>query len=69
MVPHQLADFRARGASLVDPAGNVVLATSTNGLLVITQLQPITLIFSVSEDYLPQIQQQLRQGHRMTVEA
>ncbi len=56
------------GLRLVDP-GNVVLATSTNGLLVITQLQPITLIFGVAEDYLPQIQQQLRQGHRMTVEA
>ena len=56
------------GLRLVDP-GNVVLATSTNGLLVITQLRPITIIFSVSEDYLPQIQEQVRQGHRMTVEA
>lgn len=56
------------GLRLVDP-GNVVLATSTNGLLVITQLQPISIIFSVAEDYLPQIQQQLREGHRMTVEA
>lgn len=56
------------GLRLVDP-GNVVLATSTNGLLVITQLQPITIIFSIAEDYLPQIQEQLRQGHRMIVEA
>jgi membrane fusion protein, multidrug efflux system len=56
------------GLRLVDP-GNVVLSTSTNGLLVIAQLQPITIIFSISEDYLPQIQQQLRLRHRMTVEA
>ena len=39
-------------------------ANSTTPLVVITQLQPITVIFSVAEDYLPQIQQQLRQGHR-----
>jgi membrane fusion protein, multidrug efflux system len=37
--------------------------------VVITQLQPITVIFSVAEDYLPQIQQQLHAGHRMTVDA
>jgi membrane fusion protein, multidrug efflux system len=56
------------GLRLVDP-GNIVHASDTNGLLVITQLQPIAVIFSVAEDYLPQIQQQLRQGHRLPVEA
>lgn len=56
------------GLSLVDP-GNIVHAADTNGLLVITQLQPITVIFSVAEDYLPQIQQQLRLGHELVVDA
>jgi membrane fusion protein, multidrug efflux system len=56
------------GLRLVDP-GNIVQANSTTALVVITQLQPITVIFSVAEDYLPQIQEQLRQGHRMTVDA
>jgi len=56
------------GLRLVDP-GNIVQANSTTTLVVITQLQPITVIFSVSEDDLPRIQQQLRAGHRLTVEA
>jgi membrane fusion protein, multidrug efflux system len=56
------------GLRLVDP-GNIVQANSTTALVVITQLQPITVIFSIAEDYLPQIQQQLRQGHKMSVDA
>jgi multidrug efflux system membrane fusion protein len=56
------------GLRLVDP-GNIVQANSTTPLVVVTQLQPITVIFSVAEDYLPQIQQQLRQGHTMAVAA
>jgi membrane fusion protein, multidrug efflux system len=56
------------GLRLVDP-GNIVQANSTTALVVITQLQPITAIFSIAEDYLPQIQEQLHAGHRMTVDA
>jgi len=56
------------GLRLVDP-GNIVHATDTTGLLVITQLQPISVIFSVAEDYLPQIMQQLRRGTRLSVDA
>jgi len=56
------------GLRLVD-VGNVVLASSTNGLLVITQVQPINVTFSVAEDYLPQIQKQMAHGNRLTVEA
>jgi membrane fusion protein, multidrug efflux system len=52
----------------VDP-GNVVHAANTNALVVIAQLQPITVIFSPSEDFLPAIQRQLKAGHKMTVEA
>jgi multidrug efflux system membrane fusion protein len=53
---------------LVD-MGNIVHPSDTNPLVVITQLEPITVIFSVAEDYLPQIQQQLRQGRRLAVDA
>ena len=40
------------GLRLVDP-GNIVHATDANGLLVITQIQPISVIFTVAEDDLP----------------
>ncbi|MFZ0087558.1 MAG: MdtA/MuxA family multidrug efflux RND transporter periplasmic adaptor subunit [Candidatus Acidiferrales bacterium] len=56
------------GLRLLDP-GNIVTSGSTTPLVVITQLQPITVIFSVAEDYLPQIQKQLRTGNKMSVEA
>jgi len=56
------------GLRLVDP-GNIVQANSTTPLVVVTQLQPITVIFTVAEDYLPQIQQQLHAGHRLDVVA
>jgi multidrug efflux system membrane fusion protein len=56
------------GLRLVDP-GNIVQANSTTALVVITQLQPITVIFSPAEDDLPPIQQQLLKGKRLTVDA
>jgi membrane fusion protein, multidrug efflux system len=56
------------GLRLVDP-GNIVQANSTTPLVVVTQLQPITVIFTIAEDDLPQIQKQLRAGHKMVVYA
>ena len=56
------------GLRLVDP-GNIVQANSNTALVVITQLQPITVIFSIAEDFLAQIQQQLRQGKKLPVDA
>jgi len=56
------------GLRLVD-AGNIVHATDTNGLLVITQLQPISVIFSLPQDQLPQVMAKLRAGVQMSVEA
>ena len=56
------------GLRLVDE-GNIVQANSTSPLVVITQLQPITVIFNVAEDDLPQIQKQLRQGKQLVVDA
>src|SRR5207244_6512052 len=43
------------GLRLVD-AGNIVHASDTMPLIIITQLEPITVIFGVAEDLLPQIQ-------------
>jgi multidrug efflux system membrane fusion protein len=56
------------GLRLVDP-GNIVHAADTNGLLVVTQIQPIAVVFSVAEDYLGRIQPQLRRGRRLSVDA
>jgi multidrug efflux system membrane fusion protein len=56
------------GLRLVDP-GNIVHATDTNGLAVITQLQPITVVFTIPEDSLPQVMKKLHAGERLTVEA
>jgi len=56
------------GLRLVD-TGNLVQANGTNPLVVVTQLQPITVIFSVAEDYLPSIEKQLRAGQRLEVDA
>jgi membrane fusion protein, multidrug efflux system len=56
------------GLRLVDP-GNIVQANSTTALVVVTQLQPITVIFNVAEDYLSEIEPQLRHGKKMKVEA
>lgn len=56
------------GLRLVDP-GNIVTSGATTALVVITQLQPITVIFSVAEDYLPQIQKQMRTGQKLPVDA
>jgi multidrug efflux system membrane fusion protein len=66
---HITAPFDGRvGLRLVDP-GNVVQANGTNPLVVLTQQQPITAIFTVSEDVVGDIQTQLRRGAQLTVEA
>jgi membrane fusion protein, multidrug efflux system len=47
------------GLRLVDP-GNTVFAGSGSTLVVLTQLQPITVVFNVSEDDVPRVQAQLQ---------
>jgi len=56
------------GLRLVD-IGNIVHATDTNGLLVITQLQPIAVLFSLPQDQLPKVVERMHTGRQMTVEA
>jgi multidrug efflux system membrane fusion protein len=56
------------GLRLVDP-GNFVQTTDTNGLVVITQLQPITVIFTIPEDAIPSVVEKLKRGVRLPVDA
>src|SRR6202000_682448 len=56
------------GLRLVDP-GNTVFSGSSSTLVVITQLQPITVVFNVSEDDLPQVQAQTKGGRSLEVDA
>jgi multidrug efflux system membrane fusion protein len=49
------------GFRLVDP-GNIVHANDQNGMLTITQLQPISVIFTAPEDRLPVINEELKSG-------
>lgn len=56
------------GLRLVDP-GNIVHAADPNGMVVITQLQPIAVLFTIPEDSLPQITQKLRAGAHLPADA
>ncbi len=56
------------GLRLVDQ-GNIVHVSDTNGLVVITQLQPITVVFPIPEDNLPQVLAGLKGGRHMPVVA
>jgi len=56
------------GLRLVDP-GNMVHASDPNGLVVITQVQPIAVLFTIPEDNLNAVLKRLRSGQHMPVEA
>jgi multidrug efflux system membrane fusion protein len=54
------------GLRLVDP-GNIVQANGTTPLATVTQLQPITVIFTVAEDHIAEIVEQMKGGKALTV--
>ncbi len=56
------------GLRLVDP-GNIVHATDTGGLLLITQVQPIAVIFTLPQDQLQQVFEKLHKGAQLAAEA
>jgi multidrug efflux system membrane fusion protein len=56
------------GLRLIDP-GNIVHATDAGGLVVITQIDPIAVVFTIAEDALPQVMRQVRNGAQLPVEA
>jgi len=63
------AKFTGRvGLRLVDP-GNIVQSNSTAPLVVITQIEPISVLFPVAENDLPPIYQKMRAGASLTVDA
>ncbi|GAU02329.1 multidrug transporter [Burkholderia stabilis] len=56
------------GLRQVDP-GNYVTPGDSTGIVVITQLQPMSVIFTTSEDNLPQILKQVNAGQKLSVTA
>ncbi len=56
------------GLRQVDP-GNIVHASDTNGIVVITQLQPITVVYTIPQDNLPVVLKLLQAGQRIAVDA
>jgi multidrug efflux system membrane fusion protein len=55
------------GLRQVDP-GNIVRASDSNGLVVITQLQPISVRFTIPEDNVPSIMKKLQAGEKLPVD-
>jgi multidrug efflux system membrane fusion protein len=49
--------------------GNMIHANDANGLAVITQLQPIAVLFSLAEDAIPRVVKQMNAGVKLPVEA
>lgn len=56
------------GLRLVDP-GNFVQTSDTTGLFVINTVQPMTVVFTLPEDNIPQVMKQIRTGKKLVVEA
>ncbi len=56
------------GLRLVDP-GNVVQSAGTTTLAVVAQLEPITVIFTIPEDSLGQVEARLRKNAKLTIDA
>ncbi len=66
---HILSPINGRvGLRQVD-AGNYITSAATNGLVVVTQIHPISVIFTIPEDDIPAMQAQLAAGQTLQVEA
>jgi membrane fusion protein, multidrug efflux system len=66
---HIIAPVGGRvGLRQVDP-GNYIQTTSTTGIVVITQLQPISVIFTLPEDSLPDVLERVHAGAKLPVTA
>jgi len=49
--------------------GNIVHASDTNGIVVITQLQPVTVVFTLPEDNISAVMKKLQSGQKLAVDA
>jgi multidrug efflux system membrane fusion protein len=56
------------GLRQVDP-GNIVHAADANGVVVITEVQPITVVFTLPQDNLPALMQRVKSNAKLAVEA
>jgi multidrug efflux system membrane fusion protein len=56
------------GLRQVDP-GNIVHASDANGIVVITQLQPVTVVFTLPEDNISAVMKKIQAGQTLTVDA
>jgi len=56
------------GLRQIDP-GNIVHASDQNGVAVVTELQPIAVIFNIAQDNVPPVMKKLAMGKRLPVEA
>ena len=66
---HLVSPINGRvGLRLVDP-GNTIFSGGNNPIVVVTQLQPITVIFNVAEDYLDQVRGEITRRHGLQVDA
>ena len=66
---HITSPYHGRvGLRLVDP-GNLVQSSGSTALVVVTQIEPITVIFTLAQDHLDEVLAQLRTGAKLTVDA
>jgi multidrug efflux system membrane fusion protein len=66
---HVTAPITGQIGLRLEDQGNVVQTTDSTGLAVITKLQPITVVFAIPEDYLPQVLGKYKAGEKLTAEA
>jgi multidrug efflux system membrane fusion protein len=66
---HITAPISGRAGLRRVDVGNVIHATDPNGIVVITQLQPVSVLFTLPEDNLPPIMKKLTAGEPLSVEA
>jgi len=66
---HVTAPISGQIGLRLEDAGNLVTPSDTTGLAVITKLQPITVIFTIPEDNIPQVLRQYQAGRKLVAEA
>jgi membrane fusion protein, multidrug efflux system len=66
---HITSPITGRVGLLLITLGNYVQPTDTTGLAVVTQLQPISVVFSIPEDEIPQVAQNMQGGRQLPVQA
>jgi len=66
---HVTAPISGQIGLRLEDAGNMVTPSDTTGLAVITKLQPITVVFSIPEDNIPQVLSKYQAGQKLVAEA